>query len=109
TAKWKQFQTHQEMVVSSQIPKEKLSSLSTSALIRACLEYPLAFDVFAFDNLQNGFLTAFGKFNGYQELLSRPNAGKEVLNKFLNVNPNSIHLLKSEIDKGNFTLSLTIL
>lgn len=109
TDKWKQFQTHQEMVLGSQIPNEKLSSLSTSALINACLEYPLAFDVFAFDNLKNGFLTCFGKFNGYQELLSRPNAGKEVLNKFINVNPNNIDLLKSDIDKGNFTLSLTVL
>lgn len=109
TDKWKQLQTHQEMVVSSQIPKEKLSSLSTNALIRACLEYPLAFDVFAFDNLQIGFLTTFGKFSGYQELLSRPNAGKEVLNKFINVHPNNIDLLKSDIDKGNFTFSLTIL
>ena len=81
TDKWKQFRTHQEMVLSSQIPTEKLSSLSTSALIRACLEYPLAFDVFAFDNLKNGFLTCLGKFNGYQELLNRPNAGKEVLIK----------------------------
>ncbi len=107
--KWRQLQTHQEMVRISQIPNEKLSSLSTGTLIRACLEYPLAFDVFAFDNLKNGFLMCFNKFNGYQELLKRPNAGKEMLNKFINVNPNKIDLLKSDNDRGNFTFSLTIL
>lgn len=76
---WKSFNTHDEMIKAVQVPDSVLKRLSTKDLIQTCLSYPLAFDYLAFDNLKNGYERTFKNFNGFRELTSRNDAGKELL------------------------------
>jgi|AGTN01.3.fsa_nt_gi hypothetical protein len=62
TGGWRIFQSNQEKVEACQIPEEILSSLSTEDLAELYLQYPLLYDVFAFDNLNNGLEKLYNDF-----------------------------------------------
>lgn len=66
------------MVNASQVPLETLRSMSTAGLVETCLTYPLLSTILAHNDLQTGFQAVAGSFNGFQELLKRPDAGREV-------------------------------
>lgn len=108
TDAWKKIQTHIEMVEKCQIPPDQIVTLSTRALIEACVGYPLAFDVFSYDNLKTGFNSCYGQFNGFQELLKRPDVGKIAFDWFMNLSPRDITLKKTLIEKGDFTFGITL-
>lgn len=78
TEQWKAFQSHQEMVDACQIPKNVLKTISTEKLLQLCLDYPLLFDIYAFNQISNGFNSFYSSFNGIQELVKRHDA-KDVL------------------------------
>lgn len=71
-----------------QIPQKQLKRMSTSDLIETCVEYPL------YDTSKNsldedvyeGFEQAIDVFNGLQELLTREDAGVELLEYYKNCN-----------------------
>lgn len=65
-----------------QIPEGVLASISTAGLLETCLEYPYNIDIFHHDNFQGSFNILMGQFNGYHELLQRPDLIKSVLDKY---------------------------
>lgn len=71
---WKEFQSHQEMVDACQIPENVLASIDTESLVHLCLNYPLLFDIYAYNQVSDGFDAFYNQFNGIQELLRRQNA-----------------------------------
>ena len=66
------------MVDASQIPADTLSRMSTEGLVATCLSYPLLSTILAHNDLQTGFSAVTANFNGLQELLNRPDAGREI-------------------------------
>ena len=80
--KWKQLQSHEEMVNACQIPEKILLSLSTEDLTILCLQYPLLTDVFAFNFLSMGADVLFDSFNGIRELFKREEAPRELLKHY---------------------------
>lgn len=74
TEQWKAFQSHQEMLEACQIPKSVLQSISTERLLQLCLDYPLLLDIYAFNQISNGFNSFYSSFNGIQELIKRQDA-----------------------------------
>ena len=76
--KWREFQTHAEMTEACQVPEEVLKAMSTKGLVETCLNYPLFGDFMAFSTPVQGASTVCSRFNGFQELSSRPDAGFEL-------------------------------
>ncbi|GGK23789.1 hypothetical protein GCM10010124_15340 [Pilimelia terevasa] len=82
TARWAKFTTYQQMLDATQLPAATARRLSTAALVRATVEYPLFSTVLAFDNAQHGFARLAQRFRGAQELLRRPDAGAVLLHRY---------------------------
>ena len=71
TDEWKQFKTHEEMLVATQIPEEVLKSLSTEDLIDLNLRFPLIVSLIVYSDLNLGFEMLLSEFNGLRELYQR--------------------------------------
>ncbi|MBC7914346.1 MAG: hypothetical protein H7Y07_09510 [Pyrinomonadaceae bacterium] len=107
TVAWKQLKFHEEKVRVCQIPDGVLKAMSTKDLLQSCLNYPLLFDMYAYDNLQIGFSQMSEKFNGFAILRSRPDAATAIIDKYKKMDPDIVNTLKSEEDKGKFSMLLS--
>jgi hypothetical protein len=106
TTAWQQFKTGHEMMDATQIPLETLAKMNTEALVSTCLSYPLLSTVLAYNDIQTGFQAVTANFNGLQELLKRPDAGKAVLKVYQMMDPNAVDT-KADNEKGEFTFEFT--
>jgi hypothetical protein len=103
SAEWKKFQSRSEMGDALQIPSQILKDLTTEALIKTCLEFPMFQDLFFFNTVQTGFNGLRESFNGFQELLNRKDASLELLKLYKQINPGDLKSRKNDIEKGDFT------
>lgn len=55
-----------------QIPDDILHNMTTDALLQTVINYPFLPDIYAFDSIQMGYETVKRRFNGLQELETRP-------------------------------------
>jgi hypothetical protein len=85
TEKWARLNSSQEMDDVCTIPINTLRSLSTDALFVTCLNYPRIIDFFLFEDLQTGFNICSKRFNGLNELLTRPDLKQSLLNEYLSL------------------------
>lgn len=106
---WKSFKNNAEKVQSCQIPNDLLTLLKTADLLNICLNYPLLPDIFAFNNIKNGFNKFERDFNGFRELLKREDAANELLKKYKAINPLSIPVNGTILEKGNFALKISFI
>ena len=83
--KWKEFQTHQEMLDACQIPDEILKNMTTEGLIETCLSYPMMGDMMLSNSTYQGFIRQVETFNGLKELLNREDAGRLLCEKYYNL------------------------
>ena len=79
---WKSLTTHTEMIEACQIPAEVLKDMTTASLVETVLNYPLINDMYAYNNIQLGFMAVSRQFNGISKLCARENAGKELIKKY---------------------------
>ncbi len=84
---WKDLKSHAEMLAVCQIPDELLANMSTEGLVKTCLNYPMAYDAFAYDSLRQGLKAVISNFNGLGELLTRPNARGLLLRAYQGIDP----------------------
>jgi hypothetical protein len=80
TDAWASLNSSQEMIDTCQIPLKIIQELSTEVLADICLNYPLLGDMLFANNFQEGFEELCKKFNGFQELFKRKDAGFELFN-----------------------------
>jgi len=109
---WKQLQSIEEMVNACQIPESIISSLSTKELMAICLQYPLLFTVFAYNNYDDGIDKLFNDFNGIRELFKRQEVSNELLSWYKCQIENFSFLdgeFIPEVEKGFFVISTSIL
>lgn len=111
TEEWKKFNSNEEMVDACQIPEDVLTSLSTDDLTELCLQYPLLYDIFAFDNLNNGLDKLFSDFNGVRELSKRKDVFERLLEryKYKIQNLSFLEGEVSDVEKGLFIISVSAL
>jgi len=106
---WANLKSHKEMVEVCQIPGHILSSLSTEDLTAICLQYPLLWDVFAFNLLDMGLDRLFDNFNGIRELFNRKDVWKELL-KHYHARLQGLEILDdqsaTDLEKGNQIISV---
>lgn len=79
---WKSFKTGDEMWDACQLPKGMLESLTTSELLEACMQFPLAYDYLLVNDERNAIRFEFEKFNGLGSLLQREDAVSTLVNYY---------------------------
>jgi len=100
---WKELKSHNEMLGVLQLPNNVMKSMSTSSLIQTCLNYPLFSELWAYDNIKDGFEQLKKDFNGFNELLNRKDVLKELLIFYDKMDPNTINEKTTLRDKGKYT------
>ncbi|MDR1369701.1 MAG: hypothetical protein LBJ72_06200 [Dysgonamonadaceae bacterium] len=111
TEEWRKLKSYEARVKACQVPEEILLSLSTNELTDICLEYPLLYDIFAFNNRNKGINKFFDNFNGIRELYKRKDAANELLNRY-DLKLQQISFVEgnaSDYEKGGYTISISIL
>ena len=104
---WKNFTNSTDMFLACEIPVDVISTLSTRDLVTSVLNYPLIGTIYAYDNLQAGFNSLINKSNAFKELLLRKDAGRELMNVYIKMNPDKFDNSWSEIKKGEYSLELS--
>jgi hypothetical protein len=101
---WKQIESIKERVAALQIPKTVLREISTEGLLETCLEFPYLTDFMFFDDYQKGFDVLVGRFNGFGELLKRPDLTGVLLKKYKSLGGEAARLRsQSAVEQGKFT------
>lgn len=106
---WKSLKNNAEKVQNCQIPSDVLATMNTRDLLKVCLNYPLLPDIFAFNNIKDGFTKFENDFNGFQELLKRDDAPDELLKKYKSIEPSAIPASGTILEKGNYVLSMSFI
>lgn len=91
SSEWETFTTKQEMLDVCQIPEDKLSDMTTEALLETVIDYPLINDFMAFNSYENACNVMCSDFNGFRELLSRDDLTSVLLAKY-----SAVHVVSSE-------------
>jgi hypothetical protein len=86
---------------------EILENLTTNELLKVCLAYPLIHDIFAFNNIQDGFRKFENDYNGFKELLTRNDCQNELLKYYKELSPNAIPNSESIVQKGKYVFSIS--
>ena len=106
---WKSLKNNSEKVLNCQIPSDVLVTMNTQDLLEVCLDYPLLPDIFAFNNIKDGFAKFENDFNGFRELLKRDDAPDELLKKYKSIEPAAIPANGTILEKGNYVLSMSFI
>lgn len=85
---WKELKTYTEILEAIQIPDDIVKDMSTLGLVETILNYPDLINILSHPTYQEGFQLIVGRFNGYQELISRPDAGNKLLDIYSRFDPN---------------------
>lgn len=83
TEEWRKLESNRTKVEACQIPEHILRDISTNDLMTICLQYPLLYDVFAFNNINDGLRKLFSDFNGIREFSKRENAANSLAEQYL--------------------------
>ncbi len=75
---WKELLTREQMVCACSIPENVLSQMPTGDLLITVLDYPLITDFFAYNSLETAVKQMLD-FNGFSELMNRPDSITELL------------------------------
>lgn len=110
---WKEFRSHQEMIDACEIPREVLLSIKTERLVQLCLDYPLLFDIYAFNKISNGFNAFYYQFNGIQELVQRQDAVDVLLDLYQSKIQQQSAMLDNQIlsllEKGKYKFEVSVI
>ena len=109
TEEWKKLKSGEEMTKVCNIPDSVLTSLTTEALAKTSLNYPLLNEVSYASNLQKGMEGVIRNSNALTELLKRKDAGTELFKIYKGKNAGNPVENLSEVQRGFFTLEFTYL
>jgi len=103
TEQWDQLGSFTEKLNAFNIPDTILTKISTENLVKTCLMYPWWMLITSRDNNQAGYDYLKSVFNGFRELETRKDAGKELLKVYEKMDPIGKSELKSSIERGNYS------
>lgn len=114
TVQWAAFDTKAEKLNLLQIPEDKLSSMTTQALLVTVLNYPYILDYHAFNTKRAAFDTFYEDFNGFRALMERDNLTEVLLSQYCNTEviikaQNSLNRNTSEVIKFFSTSTMEFL
>lgn len=82
TEQWKQFQSHDEMVMACNMPDTLIKEVSTDKLVELMLDYPLLGDLMLYDNSGVGLEIMLQENNILAELLRRDDSAAKLLTAY---------------------------
>ena len=103
TPEWKSLKTHTEMLRAVQLPLDAKKNMLTKDLLETCLAYPLFIDMWASNNIKDGFEYVKKDFNGFEELFQRNDAFIELFKSYKSMDPELVKEKNRLADKGKFT------
>ncbi len=111
TEEWKKLDSNKAKVNACQIPEDILSTISTKDLLDICLQYPLLYDIYAFNSLTDGCNKLFKDFNGIRELFQRKNATLILLSHYINeLQRNTLlNSITTDLVKGEYIILISTL
>lgn len=107
TEAWKELKTGQAMADACAIPATVLKELTTEALAKTCLNYPLLNEIFFAGNIQKGMEAVIANFNGLTGLLARKDAATTLAGIYAKMNVTGAVGLLTEEEQGAFTFGFT--
>lgn len=107
SVEWKKLTSYQDRLNAYNIHGDILKRISTEELAKTCLNYPEFRLIFTRNNMQKGYDYIRTKFNGFRELESRSDAGKELLKLYKNYNPDNFNKKSTNLEIGNFIVKFT--
>jgi hypothetical protein len=102
TEEWRQLNSRVEMLAAVQIPQDVLDNMSTAGLVETVLNYPLYGDLFAHSSSQVGIEAIRRDFNGLSTLLTRPDAGTLLLERYQAMDLNEVQEKPTPAERGDF-------
>ena len=108
TESWRKLKTHDEMIKVCRIPTDTLKRLTTAALLETCLSYPLMMDFLASNNMKSGFENTYKVFNGYQELVNRPDFANALIRYYKGLDIARVSALPTLVDQGNYSYKVCV-
>lgn len=84
------------------IPAPLLKKISTEELVKSCLNYPEYRLIFTRNDLQSGYNFIRSMFNGFVELETRSDAGKELMKVYAGYKPDGFDLNSTDLEIGKF-------
>jgi hypothetical protein len=110
TEVWKKLENNTSKVSACRIPENLLSKLPMNDLMSICLQYPLLYDVFAFNNINRGLEKLFSDFNGIKEFSKRDRALNSLLEQYILEIQHFPNILKaSNMEIGHSIARISIL
>ena len=82
SSEWAELNNVEEMYEVSQLTQEQLEELSTSELVEACIDFPLALNYLFFTNEKEAISDMINNFNGLSELARRNDGASELLKAY---------------------------
>jgi len=83
TEEWKTLESNKAKVEVCQVPEQILRDISTNDLMILCLQYPLLYDVFAFNSINDGLTKLFADFNGIRAFSKMENATNNLREQYI--------------------------
>lgn len=108
TESWKKLTSHDAMIRACQIPEDTLKRLSTAALLESCLSYPLMLDFLASNNMKTGFEHTYNAFNGFQELMKRPDFAGTLIRYYKNLDIAKARSLPTIAEQGHYSYKVCV-
>lgn len=106
---WDDIESYDERLKTYNIPEKIVKRMSTTNLVETCLNYPELRLIMTRNSLQLGYDYISSIFNGFAELESRPDAGKQLLKAYMKYDPKKITSCKTPLEKGGFVFNLVYL
>lgn len=85
------------------IPERILKHLTNEGLIESCLNYPPFFNLYYFDNYQDGFDRIVSESNVFEELFARKDIASKLISKYESSEVDSF-IVSNYTQKGIYTL-----
>ncbi|MBT2287412.1 hypothetical protein J7E78_28385 [Paenibacillus polymyxa] len=78
---WAKLSNKQEMLDATRIPIDVLKKMTTEEVVNAVINYPLVINIYAYDSYEAGLKALAEDSDAFRELLTRPDAGNELLDE----------------------------
>ncbi|MBW6536520.1 MAG: hypothetical protein K0B11_16030 [Mariniphaga sp.] len=103
---WKALKNQKEKLEVCQIPEDILQDIPTNKLMELCFNYPLIYDILAFNSTQTGMNEFRRNFNGLNEFVQREDASDLLIRRYSDVQPRGYDKNWTNIQKGYYSLEI---
>lgn len=101
---WKALKNSSERQAACQMNASLLKSLATEDLVYICIEHPFFRSYIVYDSPTEGFQWSVGQFNGFNELISRPDAMKSLTKVYLKEDFGKMKTMSDSSKMGAYSL-----